>query len=184
MYADETVVKAAQLMTPEMANFFGTVHGGEVLKLVDNIAYVCAARFAGEYCVTAAVDRVDFHHPVPVGTLLHVTARVCYAGRTSVEVEIDLHAEDIHSGETTLTNTCHFTMVAMKDGRPTLVPKLVCRTREDKARYIQAKRRRELGLKYREERDRFLEQFDTMDDTELDALIASQDKGGTQVPLY
>ncbi len=69
------------------------------------------------------------------------------------------------------TNSCHLTVVALKDGKPAQVPRLICRTREDKMRYIQAKMRRELGLKYREETSKFLQQFDGMDDAELDALI-------------
>jgi acyl-CoA hydrolase len=172
-YADQSEVKAAQLMTPEYANFLGAVHGGHVLRLVDNIAYVCAARFAGNtVCVTAAVDRVDFYEPIRVGELLTLTARINYAGRTSLEVEVDVHAEDIPTGAIRHTNACHFTMVSLVDGKPHPVPKLVCRTREDKARYIQAKMRREMGLKYRKDRDAFLHQFDEMTDAEHDALIS------------
>jgi Acyl-CoA hydrolase len=170
-YADETEVRAAQLMTQDLANHFGNVHGGQVLHLVDNIAYVCAARYCGGVAVTAAVDRVDFHEPIHVGELLHVVARIVYVGKSSMEVEITLHAEDITTGATRHTNTCHFTMVALKDNQPMTVPRLVCRTREDKARYIQAKMRRERGIRYREERDRFLQQFEDLDDAALDALI-------------
>lgn len=170
-YADETEVKAAQLVTMEWANFFGNAHGGQVLHLVDNIAYVCAARYAGTVCVTAAVDRVDFYQPIHVGELLNLVARINYVGRSSMEVEINIYAEDITNGSIRHTNTCYLTMIALKDGKPTPVPRLVCRTREDKARYIQAKMRREMGLRYREERDRFLHQFDNMDDSELDALL-------------
>src|SRR2546429_243559 len=124
-YADETEVKVAELMTQEWANFFGNVHGGSVLRLVDNIAYVCAARYAGTVCVTAAVDRVDFHEPIHVGELLNVTARINYVGRSSLEVEIDVHAEDITTGATRHTNSCHLTMVALKDGKPAEVPRLI-----------------------------------------------------------
>ncbi|HVK04572.1 MAG TPA: acyl-CoA thioesterase [Armatimonadaceae bacterium] len=170
-YADETEVRAAQLMTQDLANHFGNVHGGNVLHLVDNIAYVCAARYCGGVAVTAAVDRVDFHEPIHVGELLHVVARIVYVGRSSMEVEITLHAEDITTGLTRHTNTCHFTMVALEGDQPRRVPRLVCRAREDKARYIQAKMRRERGIAYREERDRFLQQFENLDDDALDALI-------------
>ena len=173
-YADQTEVRVSQLMTPEWANFFGNVHGGHVLRLVDNIAYVCAARFAGTVCVTASVDRVDFHEPIYVGELVNVVARLNYVGRSSMEVEVDVFAEQITTGAVRHTNSCHLTMVSLVDGKPNPVPRLVCRTREDKARYIQAKMRRERGLRYREERDRFLEQFVAMDDAELDALIADQ----------
>jgi len=171
-YADESEVRAAQLVTPEWANFFGNAHGGHVLRLVDNIAYVCAARYAGAVCVTAAVDRVDFYEPIHVGELLNLVAKINYVGRTSMEVEINIYAEDIPTGAVRHTNVCHLTMIALKEGRPTPVPRLICRTREDKARYIQAKMRREMSLHYREERDRFLQRFEEMDDAALDALIA------------
>lgn len=175
-FVDETEVRVSQLMTPEWANFFGNVHGGHVLHLVDNIAYVCAARYSNKtVCVTAAVDRVDFHEPIHVGELLNLVATINYVGRTSMEVEIDVFAENIATGTERKTNSCHLTMVALEEGRPVAVPRLVCRTREDKARYIQAKMRREMGLKYREERDRFLRQFDDMSDEALDALIGGSD---------
>lgn len=174
-YADETEVKVAQLMTMEWANFFGSVHGGQVLHLVDNIAYVCAARFSGMVCVTAAVDRVDFHEPIHVGELINLSARVTYVGNSSIEVEINIYAENIPTGDIRHTNTCYFTMIALQDGKPARVPRLICRNREDKARYIHARRRRELGLRYREERDEFLKQFDQMEDSEIDRLL---EKGG------
>lgn len=173
-FADETEVRAAQLMGTEFANIFGNVHGGQVLHLVDNIAYVCAARYAQTVCVTASVDRVDFYQPIHVGELLHLVARVCYVGRTSIEVEINVYAENIAAGTTRHTNTCHYTMVSLKDNKPNPVPRLICRTREDKARFIQAKMRREMGLKYRQDRDAFLAQFAQFDDTELDALLTEK----------
>lgn len=157
------------------ANHFGNVHGGQVMKLVDEIAYVCAARYCAGVAVTAAVDHIDFHEPVYVGELLHIAARVVYVGRTSMEIEITLHAENIPTGATRHTNTCHFTFVALdtiENPRPRPVPKLICRTRDDKARFIQAKMRRESGREYRTERDAFLKQFADLSDTELDALLA------------
>lgn len=172
-YADETEVRAAQLMTPEWANFFGNVHGGHVLSLVDNIAYVCAARYSQTVAVTAAVDRVDFHEPVHVGELLTLVARISYVGRSSMEVEINLYAEDIPTGTVRHTNTCHFTLVALKDGKPAQVPRLVCRTREDKVRYIQAKMRREMSQRQQSERNAFLQQVDEMNDDQLDVLIGA-----------
>jgi uncharacterized protein (TIGR00369 family) len=173
-FADETEVRAAQLMGTEFANIFGNVHGGQVLHLVDNLAYVCAARYAQTVCVTASVDRVDFYQPIHVGELLHLVARICYVGRTSIEVEINVFAEDLHAATTRHTNTCHYTMVSLKDGKPHPVPRLVCRTREDKARFIQAKMRREMGLKYRQDRDAFLAQLAQLNDEELNALLADE----------
>lgn len=176
-YADETEVRVSQLMTPEWANLYGNIHGGNVLKLVDNIAYVCAARYAGTVCVTASVDRVDFYQPIHVGELLNLVARMNYVGRSSMEVEINVYAEEIATGRVRHTNSCHLTVVSLVEGKPHPVPRLVCRTREDKARFIQAQMRREMSLRYREERDRFLHQFDDMNDAELDALLAGKDSG-------
>ncbi len=174
-FADESEVRVSQLMTLEFANFFGNVYGGSVLALADNTAYVCAARYSGiQTCVTAALDRVDFHEPVQVGELLNLIARIVYVGRTSMEVEVNIYAENIPTGAVRHTNSCHITMVALQDGRPTPVPRLVCRTREDKARYIQAKMRRELSRQAQEERNRFLDQYDQMSDEELDRLISGQ----------
>jgi uncharacterized protein (TIGR00369 family) len=174
-YADETEVKSAVFMNATDANHFGNVHGGQVMKLVDEIAYVCAARYCAGVAVTAAVDRIDFHEPIHVGELLHIAARIVYVGRTSMEVEIALHAEDIPTGQQRHTNTCHFTFVALENvqnPRPRAVPRLICRTRDDKARFIQAKMRRERGIAYRKERDAFLQEFTELTDSELDALLA------------
>ncbi len=171
-YADETEVRVSQLMTPEYTNFFGNVHGGDVLKMVDNLAYVCCARYSGTVCVTASFDRVDFLQPIHVGELLNLVARIGYVGRSSMEVEIDIFAEDLPTGKIRHTNSCHVTMVSLVDGKPAPVPKLVCRKREDKARFIQAKMRREMGFKYGHDRDLFLKQFSEMDDEELDRKIA------------
>jgi uncharacterized protein (TIGR00369 family) len=176
-FADETEVKAAMLMNAPDANIFGNVHGGHVMKWTDEIAYACAARYCGGVAVTAGVDRIDFHEPIHVGELLHVSARVVHVGRTSMEIEIALHAEKITTGEIRHTNTCHFTFVALEsieNPRPRPVPRLVCRTREDKARFLQARMRRERGRKEREEREAFLKQFESLSDDELDRLIEEE----------
>src|SRR2546421_5346017 len=136
-FADQSEVRVSQLMTPEFTNLFGNVHGGDVMKLVDQIAYVCCARYAGTVCVTTSVDRVDFYEPIHVGELLNLVARINYVGRSSMEVEVNIYAEDIPTGTVRHTNACHITMVSLVNGKPHEVPRLVCRTREDKARYIQ-----------------------------------------------
>ena len=101
------------LMTPDMANFVGNVHGGSILKLLDQVAYACAARYAGGYVMTLSVDQVIFLQPVHVGELLTLLANVNYTGRTSMEVGIKVLAEEIHSGLIRHTNSCFFTMVAV-----------------------------------------------------------------------
>jgi acyl-CoA hydrolase len=173
-YADESVVSAAQLMTPDMANLVGNIHGGHVMRLADNLALVCSSRFAGTGTTTAAVDRIDFYEPVHIGELLLMTARIAYVHHTSLDVDVEIAAEDIVTGDTRLTNTCHFTFVALRDGKPAPVPRLVCRTREDKERYLRARTRRELGMRYREERQGLAGQFDDLDEAALDAAIAQE----------
>ena len=176
-FADESEVRAASLMNASDANLFGNVHGGHVMKLVDEIGYACAARYCGGVAVTAGVDRIDFHEPIHVGELLHIVARIVYVGRTSMETEIALHAEEITTGRMRHTNTCHFTFVALEsvaNPRPRPVPPLICRTREDKARSIQAKMRRDRSREEAIERETFLKQIDNFTDIELDALLASK----------
>jgi acyl-CoA hydrolase len=174
-YADESVVTAAQLMTPDMANLVGNIHGGHVMRLADNLALVCSSRYAGTGTTTAAVDRIDFYEPVHSGDLLLMTARIAYVHHTSVEVDVEISAEDIVTGQTRPTNTCHFTFVALKDGKAAPVPTLVCRTREDKERYLRARTRRDVGPRYREERQGLTGQFDDLDEAALDALINDGD---------
>jgi acyl-CoA hydrolase len=171
-YADETVVRAAQLMTPDLANFVGNVHGGHVVFLADNLAFAYATRYAGTGCTSAALDRVDFYEPVHIGELLHPTARVCYTGHATMEVDVDVHAEEMASGAMRLTNTCHFTFVALRDGKAAPVLRLVPRTREGKARYLRAKERRDLGIQYREARQGAAARYDELEEDALDALIA------------
>lgn len=103
------------LMTPDMANFSGNVHGGLLLKLLDQVAYTCASRFTRQYMVTASVDLVRFHQPVHIGELLTLRAAVNYTGNTSLEVGIRAESEDVVSGIVRHTNSCYMTMVAVDD---------------------------------------------------------------------
>ncbi len=133
------------LMTPDMANFSGNVHGGNLLKLLDQVAYSCAARYAGYYAVTLSVDQVMFNQPIRVGDLVSFLAMVNYTGRTSMEVGIKVIAEDIHTDEPRHTNSCYFTMVALgDDGKPVQVPPLEAKTSEQKRRWHGAELRRQL----------------------------------------
>lgn len=171
-WVDETEVKAAQLMTPDMANFVGNVHGGYVLLFCDNIAYACASRYAGTATVTAAIDRVDFLQPVHVGELLHVIARVVFVGRTSLDLEVSVYSENFATGETRHTTSCYFTMVALRDGKPTEVPRLRPRHHGDKVRYLGARLRRQMNTEYRNDTAGAGEGWSQMTDEQLDALIA------------
>lgn len=109
-----------------------------------------------------------------------MTARIAYVHHTSLEVDGEVSAEDIVTGQARLTNTCHFTFVALKDGKAAPVPALLCSTREDKERYLRARARRDFGLRYPEERQRMAGQFDNLDEATLDALIAEGDTSTAQ----
>ena len=113
------------LMTPETANFAGNVHGGHVLKLLDQVAYACASRYAGRYVVTLSVDQVTFREPIFVGELVTFLASVNHTGTSSMEVGIKVLAENIRTQATRHVNSCFFTMVAVDDNRqPVPVPPL------------------------------------------------------------
>lgn len=131
------------LMTPDTANFSGNVHGGTILKLLDEVAYACASRYAGKYVVTLNVENVTFREPIHVGELVTFLASINFTGKTSMEVGIKVVAEDIRSQKTRHVNSCFFTMVAVDENRqPTPVAPLLPSTDEQKRRYEQAQRRR------------------------------------------
>lgn len=133
------------LMTPDMANFSGNVHGGAVLKLLDQVAYACASRYAGSYVVTLSVDQVMFRQPIHVGELVTFLASVNYTGNTSMEIGIKVITENIRSKVVRHANSCFFTMVAVDDDfKPAQVPPLTPSTADEKRRYAAAKVRRQL----------------------------------------
>lgn len=137
------------LMTPDMANFSGKVHGGTILKLLDQVAYACASRYAGEYVVTLSVDQVVFREPINVGELVTFLASVNYTGKTSMEVGIKVVAENIRGKRVRHANSCFFTMVAVdENGRATQVPQLVPATPDEERRYQAAQLRRQLRQEF------------------------------------
>ena len=140
-----TSVSMTILMTPDMANFSGNVHGGSILKILDQVAFSCASRYARSYVVTLSVDQVVFREPVRVGELVTFLASINYTGRTSMEVGVRVETENIRTHEVRHTNSCYFTMVAVDDNMvPVPVPQKKLLTREDEARFEEAKARREL----------------------------------------
>lgn len=142
----ESKTQMSQLMLPQHANFAGTVYGGTILSVADGVAYVCAARHAGPYCVTASVDRVDFRKPIRIGELVTFLASVNFVGRSSIEVGIKIFTENLKTGQKQHTNSCYFTMVCLDDqGKPKEVPRLIPETEEEKRRYEEGRKRRELA---------------------------------------
>ncbi|MBQ0745807.1 MAG: acyl-CoA thioesterase [Marinobacter sp.] len=142
------------LMTPDKANFSGNVHGGTLLKYLDEVAYACASRYAGNYVVTLSVDQVTFRQPVHVGELVTFLASVNYAGNTSMEVGIKVVTENINERLVRHTNSCFFTMVAVDEtGATVKVPKLEPRTPDEIRRFANGQQRRairaELAERYK-----------------------------------
>lgn len=139
------------LMTPDTANFSGNVHGGTLLKLLDQVAYACASRYAGRYVVTVSVDQVTFREPIHVGELVTFLASVNHTGTSSMEIGIKVVAEEIRARSVRHVNSCFFTMVAVDDQRqPAAVPPLQPSTPDEKRRWEAAKLRKALRAEMRE----------------------------------
>jgi len=150
--ASEAII--SELMMPNQVNNLGHVFGGELLSMVDRCAAVSAMRHAGRPAVTVSIDRVDFREPILTGELVTCKARVNYVGRTSMEVGVNVWAEDLLTGEKRHTNTCLLTFVAIDEHhKPCPVPPLDLKTSEDQRRFREGKRRREA----RQQLDRELE---------------------------
>ena len=141
-----------ELMIPSYANFGGKIHGGILLSLMDKVAYVCAAKHAGSYCVTASIDAVNFLAPVDVGELVSLMASVNYVGKTSLVVGIRVVSQNVKTNEVKHTNTSYFTMVAKNEQNQTVeVPGLILETHEQVRRFEEALGRRELKQNYNKE---------------------------------
>ena len=141
-----------ELMVPAYANFGGKIHGGILLSLMDKVAYACASKHAGNYCVTVAVENVDFLQPVEVGEMVSMYASVNYVGSSSMVIGIKVIAENFKIGTVKHTNTSYFTMVAKdEDGKPSKVPPLLLETKEDIKRFLEAIKRKELKASYKTE---------------------------------
>jgi uncharacterized protein (TIGR00369 family) len=136
-------ISIAQLMQPEHANNQGNVHGGWVMKLVDEAGALACMRHAQRRVVTVAIDSLVFQKPIKIGDLVILNAEVSYAGRTSVEAEVQVQAENPITGERTHTNTAYLVYVALDDaGKPTPVPGLIAET-DDEERKLEAARQRQ-----------------------------------------
>ena len=132
------------LVTPEMANFNGNMHGGDLLKLLDRVAYTCATRYSGRYAVTLSVDQVTFKQSIKIGELLTFLASVNYTGRTSMEIGVKVIAENLQEQSIRHTNTCYFTMVSVdENSKPRPVPKFEPESEKELERFQLAEQRRE-----------------------------------------
>ncbi len=143
-------ITVTELMIPAFANFSGKIHGGILLSLMDKVAYACASKHSGKYCVTVSVDNVEFLQPVEVGEMVSMMASVNYVGKTSMIIGIKVIAEDFHKGTVKHTNSSYFTMVAKdENGVPTPVPGMLLESKDDLRRFLRALKRKQLKSQYK-----------------------------------
>lgn len=138
----ESQVTISELMLPSHSNFNGKIHGGYVLSLLDQIAFACASKHSGVYCVTASVDTVDFLKPIEIGELVTMKASVNFVGSSSMQIGIRVEAENIQTGEIKHCNSSYFTMVAKDaEGNSVKVPGLILKSRDDIRRFAKSIKR-------------------------------------------
>lgn len=151
---EDTVITISELMLPSHANFSGKIHGGYILNLMDQIAFACASKHSGTYCVTASVDTVDFLNPIEVGELVTMKASVNYVGRTSMVVGIRVESQNIQTGKVNHCNSSYFTMVAKNEGGKSVpVPGLIVTNDLEIRRFLKAIKRLEMKRKRMDEFD-------------------------------
>ncbi len=132
------------LIMPHMQNILGDLFGGDLMALVDQAAAVAAIRHAGGPAVTKSIDRLDFHHSIPVGALVTCCSTVDFVGNSSMHITVEVSSEQVASGERRHTHTAHVVFVAIdRDRTPKRVPRLVAESAEEKARYEAARLRYE-----------------------------------------
>lgn len=150
-------ISISELMLPSHTNFSGKIHGGYILSLLDQIAFACASKFSGNYCVTASVDTVNFLRPIEVGELVTMKASVNYVGKSSMIIGIRVESENIQTGITKHCNSSYFTMVAKDtNGNSVPVPGLILSNKKEVRRFCNCLK--QISLK--KERDLHEEIFD------------------------
>ncbi|WP_299109795.1 acyl-CoA thioesterase [uncultured Tenacibaculum sp.] len=141
---EDTCITISELMLPSHANFSGKIHGGYILNLMDQIAFACASKHSGTYCVTASVDTVNFINPIEVGELVTMRASINYVGNTSMVVGIRVESQNIQSGKVKHCNSSYFTMVAKDDkGNNSKVPGIIISNENEMRRFLEAIHRNE-----------------------------------------
>lgn len=140
-------VVISELMLPSHSNFNGKIHGGYILSLLDQIAFACASKHSGVYCVTASVDTVDFLKPIEIGELVTMKASVNYVGTSSMVIGIRVEAENIQTGKVKHCNSSHFSMVAKDEkGNSVKIPGLILKTDDDIRRFAKSIKRRKMKI--------------------------------------
>jgi uncharacterized protein (TIGR00369 family) len=148
----DSQVVISELMLPSHSNFNGKIHGGYILSLLDQIAFACASKHSGAYCVTASVDTVDFLKPIEIGELVTMKASVNYVGRSSMVIGIRVEAENIQTGKKKHCNSSYFTMVAKDDkGNSVQVPGLILKSDNQIRRFAKSIKRKNMKKKRTQE---------------------------------
>ncbi|MBN1655430.1 MAG: acyl-CoA thioesterase [Deltaproteobacteria bacterium] len=149
----DSSITVVQQMTNADANLAGNVHGGTIMKLIDNTASMVAARHTQSNVVTASIDRLDFHNPVFIGDLLRIMASINFVGKTSMEIGVRVESENVFSGEVRHTASAYLTFVALgNDLKPIDIAPVRFETEEQLRRYREASERRQYRLRWREQR--------------------------------
>lgn len=143
----ESATTLSEVMMPLDANHYGSIHGGAILKLADEAAFVAATKHARKNVVVASMDHMEFKHPVGIGDLLVLSSSIYHVGRTSMDVEVKISAEKIKQGRVVDIGSAYLTMVALDEkGRPSRVPGLILKTKEEIKKNKELKLRRERRL--------------------------------------
>ena len=138
-YIKDSQISITELMLPSNSNFSGKIHGGHILNLMDQIAFACASKHSGNYCVTASVNKVDFLHPIEVGELVTMKASINFTGRTSMVVGLRVESENIRTGEKKHCNSSYFTMVAKDEtGKSVSVPGIILTSKNEIRRFARS----------------------------------------------
>lgn len=173
---ESSKITISELMLPSHTNFSGKIHGGYILSLLDQIAFACASKFSGYYCVTASVDTVDFLNPIEVGELVTMKASVNYVGKSSMIIGIRVEAENIQSGKVKHCNSSYFTMVAKNEhGNNIEVPGLILSNDEEVRRFFNCIKH----ISQKKERNKHQEAFDYKSESALKTLESYHVKLGS-----
>ncbi len=157
-----------ELMVPSFANFGGKVHGGQIMSMMDKVAYACASKHAGTYCVTVTVDGVEFLQPVEVGELVSLEASVHYVGNTSMVIGIRVISENIKTNTVKHTNNSYFTMVAKdEEGKPAKVPELILEDISEMKKFVDSIKRMRVKKEAMARIKKEHKEFIMVDDMEL-----------------
>lgn len=151
----ESAVTMCELVLPNDTNLLGNLLGGKLMHWIDIAGGMAASRHANSTVVTAVVDSLDFKYPVHLGDIVRLYAKLTWAGRTSMEVKVDVYAEDVKTKKIKYTSRAYLVYVALdENGNPKKIPPLILETEEEKNEFARAQKRREIRLSKKEERDK------------------------------